>query len=413
MQTWFFRHTVRLITAISLMVFFSACADAASLRTPVPIEPQTVKTGIHLLLDDGRKAWPVEMWPEHLKAARQVAGEWGYVTQLVRLDDLDAGKWQTFMDECARLHLTPILRLATTYNRIDHYWNRPPADPDGRYTRTAAQAAEFITALAWPTDQHFVIVGNEPNHGDEWGGRPDPAAYARFLMAVAETLHAADPQARVLNAGFDAYTPHTGDQAWLDGLFYMDEESFLDGMVAAQPEVFTHLDGWASHPYPLGPFSQPPWQQEYRIDLLNGAINPAHQDPPAEIYNRGINGYEWELWKLSTYGIEGLPVLITETGWRHTETSSDQATDGASALPDAQTAAIYFDLAYRGNGGRYPDLPDSGWTAWLDDPRVIAITPFALDGNPLEWGHTNWLMLTPHGRIEGEYPAFDAFAAQP
>jgi hypothetical protein len=198
-------------------------------------------------------------------------------------------------------------------------------------------------------------VGNEPNHGGEWGGRPDPVAYARFLIEVADALHAADPQAHVLNAGFDAYTPHTGSQPFVDGQYYIDEETFLDQMIAAYPDVFTRLDGWASHAYPMGPFSEGPWQQSYGVDWLNDATNPHHVEPPPGIYNRGVNGYEWELFKLSTYGVTPLPVFITETGWRHAETTDPTSPDNGRPLPNAGTVARFVDLALRGNGGRLTD----------------------------------------------------------
>ncbi|MBN1427863.1 MAG: hypothetical protein JXB07_05715 [Anaerolineae bacterium] len=84
--------------------------------------------------------------------------------------------------------------------------------------------------------------------------------------------------------------------------------------------------------------------------------------------------------------------------------------DDGPALPDAQTAAHYLDLALWGNNGHYPDDPEEGWMPWLADPRVVAITPFALDGNPVEWGHTNWLMIEEEGQVLGKYPAFDVLA---
>lgn len=395
-----FSHTLRraLGTAIVLCLL-AACRNATS--------PPANKLGVHLLLDDGRNTWPVEVWPEHVSYARQAAGEWGYVTELVRLDDLDPVKWQVFFDLCAGQRLTPILRLATTYDREQGWWNAPMPDPDGGYGSIAAGYAAFVAALRWPADTHIIVVGNEPNHGNEWSGRPDPAAYARFLIDVSGALHAADPNVQVLNAGFDPYTPHTGDIAWADGMVYLDEESFLDGMVAAYPDVFAHIDGWASHAYPLGPFTEPPWQQTYQVDWLNGAANPAHAEPPPGIANRGVNGYEWELFTLATYGVRDLPVYITETGWRHAESADPASTDTHRPLPDAQTAAAYLDLALRGNTGRYPDWPQQGWTPWLDDPRVATVTPFALDGHPSEWGHTNWLILDEEGRVSGVYPLFD------
>ena len=96
-------------------------------------------------------------------------------------------------------------------------------------------------------------------------------------------------------------------------------------------------------------------------------------------------------------------MFITETGWRHAES-------GGEALPDAETIAVYLDLTLRGNGGRYPEYPEEGWTPWLDDPRVMAVTFFALDGFPAEWGHTNWLVLGAEGDVLGTYAPFDLLA---
>lgn len=347
-----------------------------------------------------------------MQYASQAVGEWGYVTELVRLDDLDPDRWQTFMDLCADLRLIPILRLATTYDKQSGWWNAPAADEDGRYHSVAGRYAAFVSSLAWPTNNHYIIVGNEPNHGSEWSGRPDPAAYARFLMDVATALHVADPDAYVLNAGFDPYAPHTGDLPFEDGLYYLDAETFLDQMYAAYPQVFTHIDVWASHAYALGPFTEPPWLQTYKVDMLNGATNPNHAPPPTGVYNRGINGYEWELFKLATYGTPPLPVMITETGWRHAETVEANTRDNGRPLPDALTTAQYLDLALNGNNGRYSEWPEQGWIPWLSDPRVIAVTPFALNGFPADWGHTNWLAVDTKGHVLDTYAPFDLLATE-
>jgi hypothetical protein len=383
---------------------------AAAAATAAATLSQPNKRGIHLLLDDGRNTWPTDLWGNHMSYARQSVGEWGFVVQLVRLDDLDVARWQQFMDLAAELRLTPILRLATTYDTEAGWWAAPPPDAAGRYHDVAGRYADFVASLQWPAERRYVILLNEPNHGDEWGGRPDPAAYARFVVDVAGALRAAEPGVFILNAGFDPFTPHTGSLPFGNGHYYMDAESFMDGMVAAAPDVFHRLDGWSSHPYPLGPFTEAPWQQEFRVDWLHDASNDRHVAPPPGIYNRGINGYEWELFKLATYGAPPLPVFITETGWRHAESTDPAATDNGRALPDALTVARYFELALLGNDGRYPSLPETGWTPWRADPRVVAVTPFALNGYPAEWGHTNWLLLDANGVVSGTYPSFEVWA---
>lgn len=373
---------------IGWLVGLAACAPAGT------AQPPPNKLGLHTLFDDGRNQWPVELWEEHLRYVPMLAGEGSYVLQLVRLDDLDPGRWQHFLDLCAQYRLKPILRLATTFNQDKGWWEAPPAD----YAQVAQQYATFLSQLEWPAGPHPIIVGNEPNHGGEWGGVPDPAGYARFLIATAQAIHASDPQALVLNAGLDPYAPNTNGRPFADGQIYLDEESFLDQMLAAYPHVLQHLDGWASHAYPLGPFTAPPWEQTFQVDWLNGASNPHFMPPPAWIDNRGINGYEWELLKLASYGQDLLPVFITETGWRH------PAGTQFTHYPTLPTITTYLDLALYGNNNRYPDAPAGGWTPLVSDNRVEAIIFFALNGNPTEWSHTNWLALDPQGHISPTNP---------
>ena len=358
-------------------------------RRPIPNSEN--KKGVHLLLADTYADWPLSEWREHMTYAREATGEWGYVVQLVRLDDLDRVRWQHFMALCAELHLTPIIRLATTSNATIDGWDAPPQNRDGGYRTVARQYATFLAELTWPTDRHFVMVGNEPNHGNEWGGMPNPSEYAHFLIDVADAVHAADPDAIVLNAGLDTFSPHSNGRQIGDSPPMIDAESFMDGMVAAQPHVFTYIDAWASHPYPLGAFVEPPENQQFQVDYLNGAINPQHVEPPDGVFNRGINGYTWELFKLETLGEVGLPVFVTETGWRF----------GEAGWVSAETAAQY--------------LHDSlckqtdAFNAWQFDARVVAVVPFAFNGDPERWGHSNWLHFNAEKQIMGTSKSFEAW----
>jgi hypothetical protein len=371
------------------VVVLALLASLAIFALNPPASPVS-KMGVHLLLDDGRNVWDLPQWRSHIEHASQVGD---YVTEVIRLDDLDPSRWQTFLDLCAEYELTPIIRLATTFDRENNWWTAPERDTDGSYTTVATAYADFIRALQWSSEL-YVIVGNEPNHGEEWGGVPDPAAYVRFLVDTGNAIKAARPNTRILNGALDYYAPNTNGQPFENGMVYLDGESFLDGMYSADPNFPRVVDVWSSHAYSM----TPPWEQTYAVDYLNGAANPNALPPVQNLYNRGVNSYGWELYKLARLGVtKPFTVMITETGWRH-----DQHT--------AEEVALYTELAYRGNKGRYPDLPETGWTPWFDDPRVLAVTPFALDGNPAEWEAFNWIELDADGAITGTRPVFDLMA---
>ena len=385
-------RTMKLMRPILfLLLCFAIYVGSRYLLEPAP--PSEAKKGVHLLLSDTFHEWPRPIWRTHIAAAADILEEGGFVTQLIRSDDLDVEKWQHFLDLCAEFNLTPIVRLATTDNPEIGGWNAPPVDADGSYTTIAGEFAAFVGALEWVTAP-TIIVHNEPNHGNEWGGVVDPVGYARYLIAVADALHAVNGDTIVLNAPFDTFAPHTNGEWFLGGPPLTDAESFMDEMVSAEPDVFTHIDGWATHPYPLGAFIQPPWSRETAFDYLNGASNPYSRPVPRGVHNRGINSYEWELYKLEQYGVDELPVYITETGWYN----------------DAPNADIWLDLALRGNNGRYPDQPDAtGWIPWLEDDRVVAITPFAFNGDPTRWGRFNWLVLDEDGTILDTTALYEAW----
>lgn len=382
-------HRLSTIVCGLLLFLLISCQQT---NQPPSTTHQPNKRGVHMLLADTYHDWDDAIWYDHLDYASQTVGEWGYVVQLIRLDDLDLTRWQAFMDHCADLKLTPVIRLATTPNPAIGGWDAPPQDADGRYDTIAQIYATFLNQLVWPTDQHFIVVHNEPNHGNEWGGMPNPAEYAHFLQAVSQAIKETDGQAVVLNAGFDTYAPHTNGQEIMGGPPLMDVETFMDEMVAEIPDIFTYIDGWTSHSYPAQ-FTSPPHVQSYTRDLLNGATNPYHDPPPDGLYNRGINSYEWELWKLEKYGIRNLPVYILETGWRTGEGWADPE-DAAEYL----TQAMLVDSV---------DPPR--FTAWDADPRVVAAVTFAFDGDPNRWFHTNWLDLDAEGAVLNTSPQFEAW----
>ena len=397
------RKGILMVWAGILIILLAIGIIAFTEKAP---EPDFSKLGIHLLLDDGRGSWDVALWDEHIAYAGDMLPEGGFVVQLVRADDLDIQKWQGFMDAADDNHLTPILRLATIFDNNKGLWQAPQANDDGSYTSLAQAYTDFIAGLDWHNESHYVILLNEPNNGHEWGGRPDPEAYAQFVMDVASVITAADEQAIIMNGAFDLHAPNTGDKPFPDtNTYLMDAETFLDRLHKAQPEIFRQFDVWNSHAYPLN-FTSPPWEREQGfVDMVTGETNLTQA--PRAIFNRSVNGYEWEIWKLLTYGVRNLPIIITETGWRHAETVDVDSLD-AGDYPTVEQVTSYLDLLLLGNVNQdVPNVPTGGWTGLLIDERVIGVIPFAFNGRPDEWGHTNWLEMSPEGEILGEYPMVD------
>ena len=78
----------------------------------------------------------------------------------------------------------------------------------------------------------------------------------------------------------------------------------------------------------------------------------------------------------------------------------EEALDGGPAgLPDSATAAGYLETAFR--------------EQWLLDNRVYAVIPFAFNGLPAEWGHSNWLRLNEAGEVLGMYAMGARWAGLP
>jgi hypothetical protein len=180
----------------------------------------------------------------------------------------------------------------------------------------------------------------------------------------------------------------------------------MEGMVAAVPDVFERLDGWASHAYPLGPFGEDPSRQQFKIDDVRPDARPRQQPPPGTP-NRGVNGYVWELWKLRQLGLDrDLPVYVTETGWRHVRSQAPRSRDADFATVEDDRFAELVSLAY---DGPYTG-PADGWTPWNQDGRVRTAALFAFGGRPEFWGHTNLVLVDPAGRILGTLPFADALA---
>ena len=267
------------------------------------------KVGIHIL-------FPTELQ----KAAELVnnnGGDWGYVIIPIQSGDKDIEKWQNFMDTARQYRITPILRLATQGDYFNtHVWKKPvPSD--------ILDFANFLNSLEWPTKNRYVVVFNEVNRGDEWGGSANASEYTDLLSFAVTVFKSKHPDFFMISAGLDNAAPNQGDQ-------YINQYSYMRQMQAAVPGIFNQVDGIASHSYP----------------------NPAFSQPPNTTSPTGTGSFIFEKQLIREFTNKDLPVFITETGWS-SETLSDEV------------RANYIQQAFE--------------TIWNDN-NVVAVTPFLLQG---------------------------------
>lgn len=275
-------------------------------------------------------------------------GSWGYVTLVISEGDRNTDVWTKNFSELARLHLIPIVRLATHTERSG--WVKPKPEDIAQWVR-------FLKDLPWPTKNRYVIPFNEPNHAGEWGGSVNPGEYADIFVQFVKALKSTSSDFYLLPAGLDASAPN--------GSTTMEEETFLRTIANSHSEYFEAFDGWTSHSYPNPGFSGSPY--------ANG---------------RGtLRTYEWELSLLKNLGIKKeFPVFITETGWAHT------GFDWRSRLLPPETVASYITIA--------------GQTVW-NDPRIAAITPFLFQYQEPLFAMFSWLIPTNRE----PYPFYLAYQA--
>ena len=243
-------------------------------------------------------------------------GDWGYVTLIIEEKDRNKEKWQGTFDQLRKLHLIPIIRIATSAEGEN--WRRPEIQDTQEW-------ADFLDSLNWVTKNRYITLFNEPNHGSEWGGEVDVKSFAKVSLEFAKKLKEKNRDFFVMLAGFDASAP-----SWMPGL--EDEEIFLEKMLFETPNIFDYIDGWSSHSYP----------------------NPGFSGSPYAGGKGSIRTYEWELGLLNSLGInKELPVFITETGWKrgdeNTVAENFQVAFNQIWLPDNRVVAVTpFVFDYQG-----------------------------------------------------------------
>src|SRR3990167_3324070 len=302
-----FKFLFCLITIVFASLIFSNKVNAVY----DPLERDNNFFGIHIL-------FPSEL-NEASNLVNSTDGQWGYVTIPIQATDKDLKKWQIFMDEAREKKLIPIVRLATEplYSNTS-VWRKPDESD-------IIDFANFLNSLDWPIENRYVIIYNEVNRFDEWGGEaPSPQRYGELLSFAYDTFKRRSEDFYIIMGGLDDASPN-------DRVKYMNNLVFIREMLVSNPGVVSKMDGFSSHSYP----------------------NPAFSQPPSATKLVGTATYKYEYDLLNKNSDKKIPAFITETGW-----ISDNLSD--------ERVSNYYNTAYKDVWGQ-------------DKDKIVAITPFLLN----------------------------------
>lgn len=244
--------------------------------------------------------------------------KWHYMTVILTLDDLK--KPQEWQTFFEEAKNNKIIPIVRLATRYN-----PQKDAWEKPTKKdVVDQINFLSTLDWYTDNRYLIIYNETNHAKEWGGVVNPEEYAETLAFATAWAKTEPVEYQVLPAAMDLAAPN--------GNKTMEAFTYLKRMQASDPEVFAQIDVWNSHSYP----------------------NPDFTGRPQDVAKNSIRGFEHELAFIKTTTGRELTVMITETGWRET----------AYTRPRLNA---YYTYAM-----------NNVWS----DTRVLAVTPFILNGAP-------------------------------
>ncbi len=329
----FYKSCLALV--ISASIFLFSVAPTYAIENPLA-KPNN-KIGIHVFS-------PSEV-QEAARLVNSNGGDWGYVTVPIQSSDRDLKKWQDFMYNCKKFHIIPLVRLSTVNDPNNTaVWKKPELND-------IIESANFLNKLDWPTKNRYIIVYNEVNRGDEWGGAANPAEYANILSFAVTVFKSKSSDYFIISSGMDNAAPSQGTK-------YMNQYDYMRQMHQAVPAIFHQVDGLSSHSYPNPGFSQAP-----NTTSTMGVGSFIHERALA----REMTGKE-------------LPVFITETGWT------------SEVIPDA-TRIRYFQ-----------ETLDTIW----NDPGIVAVTPFVLDAR--SGGFPQFSFVSTSGAPTAQYDFFKGLA---
>jgi len=304
-----------------------------------PLSVSNNKYGVHIVDTNDLE--------EASKLINSNGGDWGYITLVIQNDDLNLSKWQGIFNRMRKLHLIPIVRLATKVEK--DYWEKPQIVDIDKWV-------DFLNSINWPIQNRYIIIFNEPNHAKEWGNDINPEEYAEYFSNIAVKLKEKSDDFFILSAALD--TACRKDPECLDA------ELYFRRMFSHRPEFFNLIDGLNSHSYPNPDFSASPYTSG----------------------KGSIRSFEWEILHLKNSGLQkNLPIFITETGWKH---KYGKYTDHTYGEPDQI--------------GKYMQITaNSVWS----DYRIAAVTPFIFNYQDIPFDHFSFKKINSNEY----YPHYDIY----
>jgi len=223
--------------------------------------------GVHILD-------PSEIF-DAVKLVNTAGGSWGYLTVPIRSDDRNRYKWQQFFRKCSELKIIPIVRLTTYFTGVN--WTTPTSND-------LVDFANFLNDMPWPIKNRYIILFNEPNHANEWGGRVDPGQYLSLILSAREIFKTRSDDFFLLSAGLDMSAPNNSTS--------MDALDFYRRMFLLDVDWPKEIDGFSFHAYP----------------------NPGFSAAPSATGRFNIGSYRYELRLINKFYPSQKPYIISETG---------------------------------------------------------------------------------------------------
>jgi hypothetical protein len=323
-----------IVVLISFFIFLLSQSPVQAISDPLAVPNN--KIGIHILFPD-------EIEPAAKIVNNNDQASWGYVTIPIQASDRDRVKWQQFFDQCKTRKVIPIIRVATVPDGSN--WEQPD-------NYDLVDFANFLGDLTWPTENRYVVVFNEVNRADEYGGYVSPETYSDILSNAVDIFKAKSPDFFILPAGLDNAAGNSKTS--------LNWRLYLERMYLKHSDIFDKIDGWTSHAYPNPDFSA-------RADK-SGANK--------------IDSYRTDLKFIRMFTTKKLPVFITETGWSGKNLSEYQI-------------SLYYQYALTHQ-----------WT----DSDIVAITPFLL--NAQDGAFVNFSFKKTDGTFKEFGETLSSFAVQ-